>query len=276
MVNVGSAISGPETDEDDGWDDDETYAAVLVTRGPYNAEPVDPARLPADRRQRLAALEDALMTAERTRSKSVAWSKARWMIETGTALQVLVDEDLYLEDDEYPTLETYATHRLHMSRGHVYELVADASRLLAIAPLSEISDKPFNASHARVLAPLMEPHADEGGKTKAEIVVADVDTSGRKRTAAALRRAAAKRGFTITEPAVPSARDADGGAVKRLRGLLKTQETVYDALGSGVLREALSSDPAATQALLKEFARCAARTDRRIRTALKAAEADDS
>ncbi|MFF3697406.1 hypothetical protein [Streptomyces sp. NPDC002221] len=77
--------------------------------------------------------------------------------------------------------------------------------------LSEISDKPFNASQAEVLAPLREPVAELGsaevGETKAELIVEDVDASGKKRTAAALRKAAAERGFTIFEaPVVPSAR----------------------------------------------------------------------
>ncbi|MBV9024653.1 MAG: hypothetical protein JO362_12880 [Streptomycetaceae bacterium] len=286
MVNVGSALSTTDANEDDGWDD-ESFINDLVKRGPYNAEPIDPAQLPVDRKERLKAVEAALMDAERTRSKSVAWSKLRWTIETGVALRVLVEDDLYTEDEEFPTLDEYAKHRLHMARGYVYELVNDAARLLKIAPLSEISDKPFNASQAKVLAPLMEPCDDPAGdgKTKAELVVADVEAAGQKRTAASLRKAAAARGFVVEAPAVPPARrtaDGDGEiedaeivendstrAVEALHGLLEKQKAVYDGMGGGVLATALQCDPAAVEGLLREFLQFLSRTDHRIRTAMK-------
>ena len=85
-INVGSAISASTEDEDDGWDEKESYLNALVSRGPYNSEPIDPQTLPTDRKERLRAVEDALMTAERTRATSVAWSKLRWIVETSAAL----------------------------------------------------------------------------------------------------------------------------------------------------------------------------------------------
>lgn len=276
-------------------EDDESYAADLVKPRPYNATPIDPASLPVDRKERLKAIEAALMEAEATRSKSVAWSKLRWTVETGVALRVLIEEDLYKEDPEFTSLETYAYNRLHLSRGHVYELVDDAARLLAVAPLSEISDKPFNASQAKVLAPLMEPAAEldsaEAGKTKAELVIEDVAASGKKRTADALRKAAAARGFVIPEtPAVPSARkgssekddiedaeivENDGTrALDALHGLLSDQKAVYDGIGGGVLATALQHDPGAAEEVLREFLQYLGRTEHRIRTALKPASSD--
>ncbi len=297
MVNVGSALSGPDTEEDDGWDDDDSFINDLVKRGPYNAEPLDPASLPVDRKERLKAVEAALMAAEVTRSKSVAWSKLRWTVETGVALRVLVGEDLYKEDPEFTSLEAYADARLHLSRGHVYELIDDSARLLAIAPLSEISDKPFNPSQAKVLAPLMEPAAEDDGqgdgKTKAELVVADVAASGRKRTAAALRRAAEARGFVITEaPAVPSARRGSSGkdgiedaeivendgtrAVESLHGFLKDQQAVYDGIGGGLLATALQHDSAAAEEVLRDLLQYLARTEHRIRAAMKPPSSDGS
>ncbi|WP_344308192.1 hypothetical protein, partial [Streptomyces turgidiscabies] len=264
---------------------------------PYNAVPIDPAELPVDRKERLKAVEAALMAAEVTKSKSIAWSKLRWTVETGAALRVLIEEDLYKEDPEFTSLETYADNRLHLSRGHVYELVDDASRLLAVAPLSEISDKPFNASQAKVLAPLMEVYAEdgvEGGRTKAELVVADVDSTGKKRTAAALRKAAEHRGFVISEsPAVvPSARkgsdekddiedaevvENDGTrALEALHGLLQDQKGVYDGTGDGLLPLALKADYAAAEGVLREFLQYLSRTEHRIRAAMKPRASGDA
>jgi hypothetical protein len=281
---VGSALDVADDEEE------ESYATDLVKPRPYNAEPLDPASLPVDRKERLKAVEAALMAAEVTRSKSIAWSKLRWTVETGVALGILVGEDLYKEDSEFTSLETYADNRLHLSRGHVYELIDDSARLLAVAPLSEISDKPFNPSQAKVLAPLMEPVAEddgrEEGKTKAELVVADVAASGKKRTAAALRKAAEARGFVIAEaPAVPPARKGSSGkdgiedaevvendgtrAVEALHGHLQQQIEVYDGMGGGVLSAALQHDPAATEEVLREFLQYLSRTEHRIRVAMK-------
>ncbi|MFC7933088.1 hypothetical protein [Streptomyces cinereoruber] len=278
-------------------DDEESYASDLVKPRPYNARPLDPAELPVDRKERLKAVEAALMEAEATRSKSVAWSKLRWTVETGVALRLLIEEDLYKEDPEFPTLETYADNRLHLSRGHVYELVDDAARLLAVAPLSEISDKPFNASQAKVLAPLMEPVAEldsaEPVKTKAELIVKDVEASGKKRTAAALRKAAEERGFTISEaPAVPSARKGSAGkdgiedaeivendgtrAVEALYGFLKDQQAVYDGIGGGLLATALQHDPGAADGVLRDLLQYLTRTEHRIRAAMKGPSEDGS
>ena len=289
MRKVQSALDVVDDDEEE-----ESYAADLVRPRPYNATPIDPASLPVDRKERLKAVEAALMEAEATRSKSVAWSKLRWTVETGVALQLLIEEDLYKEDPEFTSLETYADNRLHLSRGHVYELVEDAARLLAVAPLSEISDKPFNASQAKVLAPLMEPVVDldsaETGKTKAELVVEDVVASGKKRTAAALQRAAAARGFVIEVPAVPSARkgssekddiedaeivENDGTrALDALHDLLSGQKAVYDGIGGGVLATALQHDPGAAEEVLREFLQYLSRTEHRIRAAMKPASSD--
>ncbi|MFF0487246.1 hypothetical protein [Streptomyces sp. NPDC004435] len=290
MRKVGSALDVADDE------DEESYANDLVKPRPYNARPLDPAELPVDRKERLKAVEAALMEAEATRSKSVAWSKLRWTVETGVALRVLISEDLYKEDPEFTSLETYADNRLHLSRGHVYELVDDAARLLAVAPLSEISDKPFNASQAKVLAPLMEPVAAldsaEVGKTKAELVVEDVEAAGKKRTAAALRKAAAERGFTISEaPAVPSARRGSAGdgiedaeivendgtrAVEALYGFLKDQQAVYDGIGGGLLATALQHDPGAAEGVLRDLLQYLTRTEHRIRAAMKPPSTDGS
>lgn len=288
---VGSALDVADDD------DEESYASDLVKPRPYNARVLDPADLPVDRKERLKAVEAALMEAEATRSKSVAWSKLRWTVETGVALRLLIEEDLYKEDPEFTSLETYADNRLHLSRGHVYELVDDAARLLAVAPLSEISDKPFNASQAKVLAPLMEPVAElgpaEAGKTKAELIVGDVEASGKKRTAAALRKAAAERGFTISEaPAVPSARKRGAGkdgiedaeivendgtrAVEALYGFLKDQQAVYDGIGGGLLAAALQHDPGAAEGVLRDLLQYLTRTEHRIRAAMKGPSEDGS
>lgn len=289
MRKVGSAL--------DVADDEDSYADDLVKPRPYNARPLDPAELPVDRKERLKAVEAALMEAEATRSKSVAWSKLRWTVETGVALRLLIEEDLYKEDPEFTSLKTYADNRLHLSRGHIYELVDDAARLLAVAPLSEISDKPFNASQAKVLAPLMEPVAEldsaGAGKTKAELVVEDVETSGKKRTAAALRKAAQERGFAISEaPAVPAARkgsvEKDGiedaeivendgtRAVEALYGFLKDQQAVYDGIGGGLLATALQHDPEAAEGVLRDLLQYLTRTEYRIRSAMKGPSEDDS
>ncbi|MEU5008483.1 hypothetical protein ACFWW5_21080 [Streptomyces albidoflavus] len=295
MVNVGSSLSTTDAEEDDGWGDEDAFINDLVKRGPYNAEPIDKATLPVDRKERLKAVEAALMQAEATRSKSVAWSKLRWTVETGVALRLLIEEDLYKEDPEFTSLETYADNRLHLSRGHVYELVDDAARLLAIAPLSEISDKPFNASQAKVLAPLMEPVAEldsaEAGRTKAELVVADVAATGKKRTAAALRKAAEDRGFTVSDaPAVPSARKGSGKndgiedaeivendgtrAIEALHGFLKNQQAVYDGIGGGLLSRALQHDTGATEDVLRDLLQYLTRTEHRIRAAMKPAASE--
>lgn len=283
MRNVGSALSNPAEDEDD------LFVTELVKPRPFGAEPLDIDTLPVDRAERLQAIESVLMASEKARSLSVARSQMRFVIETGVALRILVEEDLYLEAG-FANLDDYAQARLHRARPYVYELIHDADRLLRISPLSEISDKPFNPSQAKVLAPLMEPTSDEpGAVTRAALVVADVENSGRKRTAAALKAAAEARGFLVVpDPVVPAPARGDGivdaeivetdgtRATAALHALLQQQKTVYDGIGGGLLGAALEGDPAGAESVLGEFLSYLSRTEHRIRTARKPTAPDES
>lgn len=283
MRKVGSALSNPAEDEDD------FFITDLVKPRPFGAEPIDADALPVDRAARLQAIESVLMAAEEARGLSVARSQMRFVIETGVALRILVEEDLYLEAG-FANLDDYAQARLHRARGYVYELINDSARLLRISPLSEISDKPFNASQAKVLAPLMEPASDDpGAVTRAELVLSDVEKSGKKRTAAALHAAAEARGFVVVpDPVVPAPARGDGivdaeivetdgtRATAALHVLLQQQKAVYDGIGGGLLGVALEGDPAGAESVLGEFLQYLSRTEHRIRTARKPAAPDET
>ncbi|SMQ21987.1 hypothetical protein SAMN06272771_7717 [Streptomyces sp. Ag82_O1-12] len=197
-MNVGSSLSAIDDDEDE-----EFFINDLVGRLPYGAEPVDPARLPTEPRARLDALLEAMQAADAKASLSVRHAKARWTIEKGIPLGILVDERAY-EAAGYTALEPFADEVLHISRGHVYELVGDARRLVAVAPLSEISDKPLVPSQAKVLAPILEL---ESGMEKARKTLLETQQAG-KVTAATLKRTAVRLGYAAKLPGQASADDA--------------------------------------------------------------------
>ncbi|MFD5110341.1 hypothetical protein [Streptomyces cinereoruber] len=178
-------------------------AAGDITPDPFTPQPLDAATLTGTPAERLALVEAALRAADDHATGSVKAAKARWTIEKGAALRILVDQDLYTARG-HASLAAYADEVLHTSRDNVYKTIeaAEALRAILAAPrVSKIFDTPPNASQAKALVPVL---ALDSGEDKAVEIVTDVKTSGRKLTAAALTAAARRLGYAPPRPAPKS------------------------------------------------------------------------
>lgn len=184
-----------------------TLAAGDVVLDPFAPAPLDPAALTGTPAERLAQVEAALCAADAHAGRSVRAAKVRWTIEKGTVLAILVEHDLYLARG-HASLDAYADDVLHMARGYIYELIADAERLQALRDtgLSDFSDTPLLAAHANVLPPAL---ALEDGGQKARNLLTEVNNSGKKITAAALKTAAKQLGYASVLPAQPRFQELD-------------------------------------------------------------------
>lgn len=170
-------------------------AAGDVAADPFAPDPLDPAALTGTPAERLGQVEAALRAADEHAGRSVRAAKARWTIEKGAALKILVDHDLYLARG-HVSLDAYATDVLHISRDNVYKTIEAATALRTVLDanrLSKIFYTPPNASQARALAPIL---ALVGGEDLAVKVVTDVQESGKKVTAAAITATAKRLGYT--------------------------------------------------------------------------------
>ncbi|MFB7452930.1 hypothetical protein [Streptomyces sp. NPDC056194] len=163
--------------------------------------PLDPETVTGTPAERLAKVEAALRAADEHAARSVRAAKIRWTIESGAALKILVDDDLYTARG-YTSLDAYADEVLHISRTNVYKTIEAGAALrtvLSARRVSKIFDTPPNASQARALVPVLGLTDGEG---KAVNVITDVKASGKKLTAAAITAAAKRLG--CTGPVIPS------------------------------------------------------------------------
>ncbi|MFE0654187.1 hypothetical protein ACFVZH_37150 [Streptomyces sp. NPDC059534] len=171
-----------------------------IAPDPFAPEPLDPEAVTGTPQEQLAVVTAALHRAKATAAGSARAARVRLTIELGAALGIALDRDLY-KAAGYLNVESYAEAEVDLNRQYIYELIADSKRIRTVmaAGLSEFSDNPPPASHAKVLAPIV---AQEDGPTRAQEVVADAKVNSKKITAAALTAAAKRLGYTTSRPAL--------------------------------------------------------------------------
>ncbi|MCX5395386.1 hypothetical protein [Streptomyces sp. NBC_00094] len=123
------------------------------------------------------------------------------------------------------------------------------------AGLSEFSDSPLPASHAKALAPTL---AQDNGTAKAHEVVTDVQASGKKVTAAALAAAAKRLGYTLPRPARKAGDDQEAEKQRREeagRRLTAAADLAARALAQYEEALALDAAPAGLERAAADLAR---------------------
>src|SRR5690242_10785560 len=112
----------------------------------FTPRPLDPARVTGTPEQQLATAEDAIHRANAAARETVLQAEVRHTIELGTAYRLILDRELYRAVG-FTSVEAYVTGRLGLpNREYFYEKIRRAADLVAVAPLSEISDRPFRPS----------------------------------------------------------------------------------------------------------------------------------
>lgn len=221
----------------------ETVLAVPAQPDPFAPQPVDPAAVTGSAEQRLAAFEAAIDRAKETAGTTLKAARARFVVEAGTALRAIRDEDGGLYKVTHETFEDYITARWDMDRTRAYQLI-DAAPVMLV--MSKIFDTAPVESHARVLAPVLEDH----GEPAVREVVAAARVTGEKITAAAIREAAGRLHY-LPSPAEPADAEAvlpvDHTAVQarslvRLEQGLAALKVAHRALRGRVIPDAVAAD----------------------------------
>lgn len=165
--------------------------------------PIDPATITGTPEERLAKLEAAIERADAAASESVRYAKARHIIEVGTALRIIHNQDLATTALGM-TWTQYVTERRQMSLSRSYQYMEAAPALTRVWA-SKILEAPPNESQAMALDPIIETH----GKEAAQATIDKLRQSGKKPTKAAIESAAKELGYL--PPARPSeAQPTDG------------------------------------------------------------------
>jgi hypothetical protein len=235
----------------------EPSSAVAVT-DPFAPQPIDPATVTGTAEERLAAFEAAIDRAKDTAGRTLKAARARFVVEAGTALRAIRDEDGGLYKTAHATFEDYIDARWDMDRTRAYQLI-DAAPVMLV--MSKIFDTAPVESHARVLAPVYESH----GEPAVREVHAAAKTSG-KVTADALREAADRLGY-LRVPAQPTAADREAlptehtavqaRALVRLEQGLAALRVAHRALRGRVIPDAVAADQAHGSELVAEVAELA-------------------
>jgi hypothetical protein len=160
---------------------------------PFAPQPLDPAAVTGTAEEKLAAFERAIDEAKETAGRSLKAARARFVVEAGTALRAIRDEDGGLYKVTHETFEEYITDRWEMDRTRAYQLIDAAPAMLV---MSKIFDTAPVESQARVLAPVLDTHGPEALRE----VVAAVKTSGEKLTAASIKAAALRLRYIPEQP----------------------------------------------------------------------------
>lgn len=225
---------------------------------PFTARPVDPATVTGTDAERLAVFEAAMEAARGTAEHSLRASRARFVIEAGTALRGIRDQGLHLVT--HPSFEDYVQGRWQMDRTRAYQLIDACPAMLA---LSKIFDTPPVESQARALAPVLARH----GEDAVRIVVDTARQESGKVTAASVSRAAGRLGY------IPE--QADGGpgedapppgpdTLGELREALAVLRKADRLLSNGTLALALTQDRDAASGIAREAAQTARRITARM------------
>lgn len=227
-----------------------------VLDDPFAPQPVDPAAVTGSTEQRLAAFEAAIDRAKERAGSTLKAARARFVVEAGTALRAIRDEDGGLYKVTHETFEDYITDRWDMDRTRAYQLI-DAAPVMLV--MSKIFDTAPVESHARVLAPVLEGH----GEPAVREVFAAVRTTGEKVTAAAIREAADRLGYARV-PLQPTADEHEAlptdhtavqaRALVRLEQGLAALKVAHRALRGRVIPDGVAADQAHGSELVGEVA----------------------
>lgn len=204
----------------------------------------------------------------------------------GKALATINQARLYRET--HPTFEAYVEDRWGMKRAHAYRLIEAWPVAAALSPIGDT-----NEAQVRELLPAVKRH----GLEAARAVYEALREQGGRLTAARIREAVRTLPPRLAEP--DQARDVIRAAVatgrlappaQRTGGedqehdvvdaelvdepspmatlamLVDRQRRLYDALGGGLVADALVAEPARAEHLLRELSRYAKRTAYRART----------
>lgn len=234
-----------------------------VPDDPFAPQPVDPAAVTGSAEQRLAAFEAAIDRAKETAGTTLKAARARFVVEAGTALRAIRDEDGGLYKLTHETFDEYISSRWDMDRTRAYQLI-DAAPVMLV--MSKIFDTAPVESHARVLAPVLQGH----GELAVREVFAAVRTTGEKVTAAAIREAADRLHYL---PQQASSEEAEAGvrtehtpgearSLVRLEQGLAALRTAHRALRGRVIPDAVAADHARGSELVTEVADLAGRISR--------------
>lgn len=231
---------------------------------PFAPQPVDPAAVTGSAEERLAAFEAAIDRAKEAAGTTLKAARARFVVEAGTALRAIRDEDGGLYKLTHETFEDYITARWDMDRTRAYQLI-DAAPVMLV--MSKIFDTAPVESHARVLAPVYEGH----GEPAVREVYAAVQTKGEKVTAQAFRDAADRLGYARV-PVQPTADErealpvdhtsSEARALVRLEQGLAALRGAHRALRGRVIPDAVAADHAHGSLLVAEVADLAAKISR--------------
>lgn len=231
---------------------------------PFAPKPLDPAAVTGTAEERLAAFEAAIDEAKETAGNSLKAARARFVVEAGTALRAIRDEDGGLYKVTHGTFEEYIAARWDMDRSRAYQLIDAAPAMLV---MSKIFDTAPVESQARAALPALEGHGEAAVK---EIVVA-LRTAGEKVTAKAITETGRRLGY-IPDPA-PAPEDEPGElltkhtpqealAIVRLEQGLAALRVAHKALRGTVVPDALAADHERGLELAKQVASLAAKIGR--------------
>lgn len=219
-------------------------AAPAPAIDPFAPQPVDPAAVTGSAEERLAAFEAAIDRAKDTAGTTLKAARARFVVEAGTALRAIRDEDGGLYKVTHETFEEYIAARWDMDRTRAYQLI-DAAPVMLV--MSKIFDTAPVESHARILAPVL---ADRGEAAVREVVAA-VRTAGEKITASAIREAADRLGYARV-PVQPTGNEleslpvdhtsSEARALVRLEQGLAALKVAHRALRGRVIPDAVAAD----------------------------------
>lgn len=243
-----------------------TAAPVIPAQpDPFAPQPVDPAAVTGSAEQRLAAFEAAIDRAKETAGTTLKAARARFVVEAGTALRAIRDEDGGLYKVTHATFDEYIGARWDMDRTRAYQLI-DAAPVMLV--MSKIFDTAPVESHARVLAPVLQGHGEPAVKE----VFAAVRTTGEKVTAAAIREAADRLGYVLP-PVPPSEPEPDaplptGHTPEQARALARLEQGLaalrgaHRALRGRVIPDAVRADYTRGSELVAEVASLAGKISR--------------
>jgi hypothetical protein len=230
-------------------------AAPAPAIDPFLPQPVDPAAVTGSAEERLAAFEAAIDRAKETAGTTLKAARARFVVEAGTALRAIRDQDGGLYKVTHETFEEYITARWDMDRSRAYQLI-DAAPVMLV--MSKIFDTAPVESHARVLAPVLEGH----GEPAVREVYAAMQTKGEKVTAQAIRDTADRLGY-IPQPTQPGDDEGElttdhsrteARALVRLEQGLAALKMAHRALRGRVIPDAVAADHEHGSELVAEVA----------------------
>lgn len=235
---------------------------AAAAEDPFKPQPVDPSTVTGSIDEQLAVFEAAIDRAKETAGHTLRASRARFVVEAGTALREIRDREGGLYKGVYNTFAEYVSSRWEMDRTRAYQLIDAAPTMLV---MSKIFDKGPVESHAPILRPILEAH----GEPAVREVVAAIRTAGEKVTAQALRDHAERLNYAVPAQAtsVEKAGEQDDDqddtgrdmSPNQARDLVRLEQGVaslrgaHRALRGRVVPNAVAADQTRAMELLDEM-----------------------